>query len=118
MQPNAVSRMLGLLGDEWTLLVAQQAMLGATRFTEFMTRLPILLTALDWAQRWYTTAEGPAVLLTHTSCGTEFTAVLTCDQCGEPLRVSDIGVDQPAGWSAIEPEPQIVARSRPFDVEK
>jgi hypothetical protein len=28
---NAVGRMLGLLGDEWTLLVVQQALLGATR---------------------------------------------------------------------------------------
>src|SRR5258707_1479495 len=33
--------MLGLLGDEWTLLVVQQALLGATRFAEFKTRLPI-----------------------------------------------------------------------------
>ena len=38
---NAVGRMLGLLGDEWTLLVVQQALLGATRFAEFKTRLPI-----------------------------------------------------------------------------
>ena len=40
-EPNAVARMLGLLGDEWTLLVVQQALLGATRFAEFKTRLPI-----------------------------------------------------------------------------
>lgn len=40
-EPNAVARMLGLLGDEWTLLVVQQALLGATRFAEFRTRLPI-----------------------------------------------------------------------------
>jgi DNA-binding HxlR family transcriptional regulator len=38
---NAVGRMLGLLGDEWTLLIVQQALLGATRFAEFKTRLPI-----------------------------------------------------------------------------
>ena len=40
-EPNAVARMLGLLGDEWTLLVIQQALLGATRFAEFKARLPI-----------------------------------------------------------------------------
>ena len=39
--PNAVGRMLGLLGDEWTLLVIQQALLGATRYGEFTARLPI-----------------------------------------------------------------------------
>src|ERR1700752_1850572 len=33
--------MLGLLGDEWTLLVVQQDLLGATRFAEFKERLPI-----------------------------------------------------------------------------
>jgi DNA-binding HxlR family transcriptional regulator len=38
---NAVGRMLGLLGDEWTLLVLQQALLGAKRYAEFMARLPI-----------------------------------------------------------------------------
>lgn len=38
---NAVGRMLGLLGDEWTLLLIQQALLGATRYGEFMDRLPI-----------------------------------------------------------------------------
>jgi DNA-binding HxlR family transcriptional regulator len=38
---NAVGRILGLLGDEWTLLIVQQALLGATRYGEFMERLPI-----------------------------------------------------------------------------
>src|SRR4051794_3876450 len=33
--------MLGVLGDEWTLLIAQQALLGATRYGEFAARLPI-----------------------------------------------------------------------------
>src|ERR1700761_4961616 len=38
---NAVGRILGLLADEWTLLIIQQALLGATRYGEFMERLPI-----------------------------------------------------------------------------
>jgi DNA-binding HxlR family transcriptional regulator len=38
---NAIGRMLGLLGDEWTLLIIQQAVMGARRYTEFMSRLPI-----------------------------------------------------------------------------
>src|ERR1700712_4985676 len=33
--------MLGVLGDEWTLLIAQQALLGATRYGDFAERLPI-----------------------------------------------------------------------------
>src|ERR1700748_1003174 len=38
---SAVGRILGLLADEWTLLIIQQALLGATRYGEFMERLPI-----------------------------------------------------------------------------
>ena len=38
---NAVGRMLGVLGDEWTLLLVQQSLLGATRYGEFAARLPI-----------------------------------------------------------------------------
>ncbi|KDE99009.1 HxlR family transcriptional regulator [Mycolicibacterium aromaticivorans JS19b1 = JCM 16368] len=39
--PNAIGRMLGLLGDEWNLLIIQQALLGASRYSQFMSRLPI-----------------------------------------------------------------------------
>lgn len=33
--------MLGLLGDEWTLLIVQRALLGATRYREFAAALPV-----------------------------------------------------------------------------
>jgi DNA-binding HxlR family transcriptional regulator len=52
---------------------------------------PVLITALQWAQRWFTAPEGPAVLLRHTVCGNPFDAVLTCDQCARVLRGSEIG---------------------------
>jgi DNA-binding HxlR family transcriptional regulator len=51
---------------------------------------PVLVSALQWAQRWFTTPEGPAVILTHTRCGHRFTAVLTCDQCTGKLRGAQI----------------------------
>src|ERR1700742_575398 len=38
---TAVGRILGLLGDEWTLLIVQQALLGATRCGVFRQPLPI-----------------------------------------------------------------------------
>jgi DNA-binding HxlR family transcriptional regulator len=44
---NAVARMLGLLGDEWTLLVLQQALMGATRYGDFRSRLPISHSVLS-----------------------------------------------------------------------
>ncbi|BDX30403.1 HxlR family transcriptional regulator [Mycobacterium antarcticum] len=51
---------------------------------------PVLITSLQWAQRWFAAPEGPAVLLRHTSCGNAFDAVLTCDQCAGPLRGADL----------------------------
>lgn len=52
---------------------------------------PVLVTALQWAQRWYQAPEGPAVMLTHTACDGRFELVLTCDQCSEPLRGAHVG---------------------------
>jgi len=51
---------------------------------------PILITALQWAQRWFAAPEGPAVILRHESCGNAFDALLGCDQCAGPLRGSDV----------------------------
>lgn len=39
--PNAVGRMLGLLGDEWTLLIVQQSLRGIRRYGQLMDALPI-----------------------------------------------------------------------------
>ena len=38
---NAIGRMLGLLGDEWNLLIIQQALMGASRYGHFTARLPV-----------------------------------------------------------------------------
>jgi DNA-binding HxlR family transcriptional regulator len=51
---------------------------------------PVLISTLQWAQRWYEAPDGPAVVLTHTGCGRRFTAVLTCGQCTGPLRGTQV----------------------------
>lgn len=56
--------------------------------------LPVLVSALQWAQRWFTGPEGPAVLLTHTACGGRFDAALVCDQCAGTLRGGEISAVQ------------------------
>lgn len=52
--------------------------------------LPILVTALAWAQRSFPAAEGPAVILTHTGPGHGFSPVLRCDQCGDRLSGGEV----------------------------
>lgn len=49
--------MLGLLGDEWNLLIIQQSVMGATRYSEFAARLPISHAVLSSRLRMLT-AEG------------------------------------------------------------
>jgi DNA-binding HxlR family transcriptional regulator len=44
---NAVGRLLGQLGDEWTLLAIQQALMGASRYADFRAALPISHSVLS-----------------------------------------------------------------------
>lgn len=39
--PNSLSRTLGLLGDEWGVLIMQRALRGTTRYSRFLGELPI-----------------------------------------------------------------------------
>ncbi len=83
----------GSLTDRLQILVEGGVLDGDYRLTEKgRAVLPIIVTALDWAQHWYVTEEGPAVQVTHTACGGAFTAVLACDQCGRPLSGSGVVV--------------------------
>ena len=80
----------GSVADRLAIFVAN-GVLAVTdnryRLTEKGRALfPVLISALQWAQRWFRAPEGPAVLLTHIACGRRFTAVMTCDQCTRPLR--------------------------------
>ena len=62
---NAIGRMLGVLGDEWSLLIIQQAVMGATRYSHFTARLPISHAVLTNRLRSLVD-QG---LLTHTDGG-------------------------------------------------
>ncbi len=53
---------------------------------------PVLVTALQWAQRWFIAPEGPAILVSHRICGGALAAELACDRCGEPLSGAKVEV--------------------------
>jgi DNA-binding HxlR family transcriptional regulator len=84
----------GSIADRLSIFTANGVLVASDnryRLTEKGRALfGVLVTALQWAQRWFTTPEGPAVILTHTRCGHRFTAVLTCDQCTGKLRGAQI----------------------------
>jgi DNA-binding HxlR family transcriptional regulator len=84
----------GSLADRLSIFTANgvlESAEGRYRLTEKGRALfGVLVTALQWAQRWYVSPEGPAVRLTHTGCGKPFGAVLVCDQCAEPLTGAQV----------------------------
>ena len=84
----------GSIADRLSIFVANGVLAVADnryRLTEKGRALfPVLISALQWAQRWFQASEGAAVVLTHTGCGRRFTAVLTCDQCTRPLRGTEV----------------------------
>jgi DNA-binding HxlR family transcriptional regulator len=53
---------------------------------------PVMVTAIDWGQRWFQAAEGPALELRHRPCGGPFHARLACDACTAPLNLDEVAV--------------------------
>ena len=53
---------------------------------------PVIITALQCGQRWFQAPEGPAVVIAHLGCGEQFTGQLTCDQCAQPLKGTQVSV--------------------------
>lgn len=84
----------GSIADRLSIFTANEVMTLAGnryRLTEKGRALyPVLVSALQWAQRWFRAPEGPAVILTHTACGRRFIAVLACDQCAQPLTGAQV----------------------------
>ena len=84
----------GSIADRLSIFTANGVLVSADnryRLTEKGRALfVVVVSALQWAQRWFQAPEGPAVILTHTSCGRRFGAVLVCDQCAEPLTGAQV----------------------------
>jgi DNA-binding HxlR family transcriptional regulator len=84
----------GSLADRLSIFTANGVLVAADnryRLTEKgRAFFPVLVTALQWAQRWFRAPEGPAVILIHRPCGRRFEAVLECDQCAAELRGAEV----------------------------
>jgi DNA-binding HxlR family transcriptional regulator len=94
----------GSLADRLSILMANEVFVVADsryRLTEKGRALfPVVVSALQWAQRWFQGDDGPAVVLTHTACRQHFTAVLVCDQCAAPLRGAHVAAIRESGENA------------------
>ncbi len=53
---------------------------------------PIIMTLVNWGDKYYSGESGPPVLYRHRNCGHDFTPVLTCSECNEELNALDTEV--------------------------
>ena len=51
---------------------------------------PVLMALIAWGDRWATPEGGPPLVFRHRRCGHQFTPVVSCDACGQPLRPGDV----------------------------
>ena len=51
---------------------------------------PIIGALLAWGDRWTAGEAGPPLLLRHGTCGKAGTLRGVCDQCGEPIDLTNI----------------------------
>jgi DNA-binding HxlR family transcriptional regulator len=50
----------------------------------------VLLAVQSWGARWMLGEAGPPVVMRHEPCGAITDAVVSCADCGEPLRAEDL----------------------------
>ena len=61
---------------------------------------PIIVTLLQWGDRYYAGEEGPPVVIRHRECGGAVTTHLTCDVCGAELGPRDVTAEPGPGARA------------------
>jgi DNA-binding HxlR family transcriptional regulator len=59
--------------------------------------LGVLLAAIQWAQRWFRTPDGPAIVARHTDCGQPLSVELACGRCGSRLTGAEVTVSPAEG---------------------
>lgn len=70
---------------------------------------PVMLSLLDWGDKWMSGPEGPPVLRRHKACGHVAHAVHNCSECGEPLDARSMTVELGPGAKDAELPPATAA---------
>jgi DNA-binding HxlR family transcriptional regulator len=61
---------------------------------------PVMMTLMQWGDRYYAGPEGPPVVVHHRDCGGEVTTHLTCVKCGAELGPRDVVAEAGPGERA------------------
>ncbi|MEK9544017.1 MAG: helix-turn-helix domain-containing protein [Luminiphilus sp.] len=51
---------------------------------------PVLMTLGDWGDRWLDNGQGPPTEYWHARCGKVTGPVISCRECGDPLRPEEV----------------------------
>lgn len=71
--------------------------------------VPVLMALTNWGDRWVAPKGGPPVRFRHDGCGAEFSAVVACSACGEPITADDVTV-LPGPGGKVAPGTAVVSR--------
>src|SRR5947209_4928595 len=52
----------------------------------------VLMVMVRWGDRWLAGQAGPPALYRHHACGRISQVELSCSECGQPMRATDIAV--------------------------
>lgn len=53
---------------------------------------PVIMAIVHWGDVHYATEAGPPLLHRHKACGCDFSPVMTCSECGDPVGPRDVEV--------------------------
>lgn len=53
---------------------------------------PVIMSIVHWGDTHCADDAGPPLLHRHKSCGCDFSPVLTCSECGDPVGARDVEV--------------------------
>ncbi len=71
---------------------------------------PILVSLMQWGDRWAEGGNGPPVVLVHRTCGHRSVPHLVCDQCGEPADPRQM---QPVAGPGFDRREELAPHMRP-----
>ncbi|MDQ1567562.1 MAG: hypothetical protein QOF96_2442 [Actinomycetota bacterium] len=122
----SVAGALEIVGEWWTFLVLRDAFLGVRRFEDFQRRHgilerrryqerperyeyrltdkglelhPILVSLMQWGDKWAGVADAPPMVLVHKGCGHPSAPRMVCDHCGDPVHARDLQPVTGPGWN-------------------
>ena len=62
---------------------------------------PVLLAMVTWGNKHEAGDKGAPIIHHHKPCGHDFTAVMTCSECGEALDARDVSVRPGVGFEEV-----------------